>query len=285
MPLARQWPVGSPPVPKAGQGSASNAVRNRPRWWGELLLIALVLWAYDAINNLNPLRITTALAHGESIIRFEQRIHLAPEVWLNSALHGHLAIGRAVGDYYDIAHFVVTFAILGWLWWSHPGPYRVARNALLAINAIGFAVFWLFPVAPPRMLPGFGFIDIVAVAHSIGAWSSGTLAKQANEYAAMPSLHVAWALWCTVMVSWVRRDRLSRVAAWVYVLLTCVAVMATANHYFLDVVAGAATAGLAFAIARAIANRRRVAPAIEDPVVIAPALQLAPASVASEAES
>jgi len=84
------------------------------------------------------------------------------------------------------------------------------------------------------MLSGLGFVDVAAAAHSLGA--GGPLASQANEYAAMPSLHVAWALWCTFAVWAVRKDRPTRMVAAGYAVLTVVLAMATANHYFFDVV-------------------------------------------------
>lgn len=219
----------------------------RPRWWTQVLLIATVWWTYDAVNNLNPLRASTALGHGSSILALETTLHVASERSLNAWLGGHLGLGRVVGDYYDVAHFAVTIGVLLWVWWRHPGRYRPLRNALLGINVIGFVVYWAYPVAPPRLLSGSGFVDIVAVTHAIGAWSSGALASQANEYAAMPSLHVAWALWCALAVWSIRKDTSARAVAAGYAIFTSVAVMATANHYFLDVVAGAAAAALAAA--------------------------------------
>ncbi|MCU1344258.1 MAG: hypothetical protein JWL70_524, partial [Acidimicrobiia bacterium] len=106
-------------------------------------------------------------------------------------------------------------------------------------------VFWLYPVAPPRMLPGF--VDTVAVTNAIGSWHSGDLAQAANEFAAMPSLHVAWACWCFVAIrrSWPGR-RWATVAAVAHLLLTVVCVVVTANHYVLDAVAGLATAAACF---------------------------------------
>ena len=232
------------------------SVPTRPRWWTQVVVIAAVWWTYDKINNLNPLKATTAVAHGSSILHLETSLHVAAERWLNTWLGAHLVLGRWVGDYYDVAHFVVTIAVLVWVWWRHPSKYRPLRNALLAINVIGFAVYWAYPVAPPRLLAGSGFVDIVAVAHSIGAWSSGALANEANQYAAMPSLHVAWALWCTCAVWSIRKDRSARLLAGAYVLFTSFAVMATANHYFFDVVAGAAAFVLAAAPWMVILPRR-----------------------------
>jgi hypothetical protein len=231
--------------------------RRRPSWWSQAAIIALILWAYDAINNLSPLRHAAAIAHGVDIVNFERRLHLDPEMALNRWLSPHIAFGRVVGDYYDVLHFVVTLGVLGWVWWRHPQRYRLLRNALIGINVVGFVVFWLFPVAPPRMLSSFGFVDVIAVTHAVGAWSTGAFASQANEYAAMPSLHVAWALWCAFAVWAVCKDWFRRTFICVYVVTTALVVMATANHYFMDVMAGAATATLSAAVAVWWYRRRR----------------------------
>jgi hypothetical protein len=232
-------------------------VRARPSLWSQLAVVAALLWVYDAINNLNPLRRATALAHGASVLHAEVRLHLDAELALNRWLAGHASLGRFLGDYYDTAHFVVTLGLLGLVWWRYGDRYRPLRNALVGVNVIGFATFWLYPVAPPRMLPGF--VDVVAVTHSVGGWGSGALASAANEYAAMPSLHIGWAVWCAVAVWVVRRDVLSRALACVYIVATAVVVMATANHYFLDVVAGAAAGGVSV-LAAWWWQQRRAAP-------------------------
>jgi len=142
------------------------------------------------------------------------------------------------------------------LWWRRPGPYRMFRNCLVVINLIGFVVFWLYPLAPPRMLGSAGFVDVVAVRHAVGAWSSGALASQANELAAMPSLHMAWAVWCSLAVRSITSRRTVRMAAWAYPVVTALVVIATANHYLLDVVAGVATAVVSVLIATWIERRR-----------------------------
>jgi len=225
--------------------------------WSQVAIIAFLLWAYDAINNYNPVRRTTAIVHGLQIMHVEQRAHLDPELALNHWLSLHLSLGRFLSDYYDLAHFLVTIPLLALVWWRFSDRYRMLRNSLIGIHVVGFAIFWLFPVAPPRMLSSFGFVDVVAVTHAVGAWSSGALASQANEYAAMPSLHVAWALWCGVVVWAIRRDRASRIAVAGYPALTAVVVMATANHYFLDVAAGVATTVVAVASAAWWERRQR----------------------------
>jgi membrane-associated phospholipid phosphatase len=234
----------------------TDPATRRPSIWSQLTIIAVGLWLYDRINNFSPLRQNLALDHGVDLVHLERRLHLDPELAINHWLARNVSLAKLVGDYYDLAHFGVTLALLAWVFWRRPRHYRLLRNALLGINAIGFVVFWLYPVAPPRMLTTFGFIDIVAVTHAVGAWSSGALASQANEFAAMPSLHVAWALWCAIAVWTATRNRPARAIAVLYAIMTGVVVIATGNHYFLDVVAGAA-AGAASAVGAWIWEQRR----------------------------
>ena len=118
---------------------------------------------------------------------------------------GTTTLGVAVSYYYDNAHFVVTLGLLGWLWWRRADIYRPLRNSLVLVNVLGFVVFWLYPVAPPRMLGGF--TDVVASSHAFGSWHTGALASDANQLAAMPSLHIAWAAWCTLAVWRITSDR------------------------------------------------------------------------------
>ena len=213
--------------------------RARTRWWVEALTIAWLLWLYDAISNLAPLRLSAALAHAGEVLHVEQALHIAPERSLDRWLAAHHTLGLLLSDYYDNAHFVVTLGLLALLWWRGGETYRPLRNALVLVNVIAFAVFWLYPVAPPRMLAGF--IDVVSSTHAIGSWHTGALASHANELAAMPSLHIAWAGWCTLAVWRLTSRRALRALALAYPFLTALAVLATGNHFVLDILAGAAT--------------------------------------------
>jgi len=236
-------------------------VRPRTRWWVELLAIGWLLWVYDAITNLAPLRLHAALQHASSILSFEQSLGIAPERSLDRWLAGHHTLGLWLSDYYDNAHFVVTLGILGWLWWRRADVYRPLRSTLVATNLIAFVVFWRYPVAPPRMLPGF--TDVVASTGAIGSWHTGALASQANQVAAMPSLHIAWAVWCTAAL-WIASRRVwVRALALAHPFMTSLAVLATGNHFVLDILAGllvAALAGLAVVAWERRGAHRRWAP-------------------------
>jgi hypothetical protein len=210
--------------------------RARTRWWVEALTIGWLCWVYDAITNLAPLRLHVALAHGQGVLSLEQSLHIDPERTLDRWLAAHHTLALMVSDYYDNAHFVVTLALLGFLWWRRTDSYRPLRNALVLVNVLAFIVFWLFPVAPPRMLPGF--VDVVASTHAIGSWHTGALASAANQLAAMPSLHIAWAVWCTLALWQISTRPWVRVVAVVYPCLTAFAVLLTGNHYTLDILGG-----------------------------------------------
>jgi len=206
---------------------------------------------YDAITNLAPLRLHLALGNAWGVLHLEQSLHIDPELGLDRWLSAHHTLALIVSDYYDNAHFVVTLALLGWLWWRRADIYRPLRSSLVLVNVIGFIVFWLYPVAPPRMLTAYGFTDVVASSHAFGSWHTGALASQANQLAAMPSLHIAWAAWCTLALWRLSERRWVRLAAVAYPLLTTLAVLATANHFLLDVLAGLLTLALAVGLAAA----------------------------------
>jgi hypothetical protein len=205
-------------------------------------------WVYDATTNLAPVRVHAALAHARGVLQIEQWLGIDPERTLNNWLAAHHTLGLVVSDYYDNAHFIVTFGLLGWLWWARAEIYRPLRNTLLLTNVLAFVVFWQFPVAPPRMLGGF--TDVVAASGAIGSWHSGALASHANELAALPSLHIAWAAWCTLAVWQATRRAWARTLAILYPCVTTFAVLSTGNHFVLDVLAGLLTFAASVAIVR-----------------------------------
>lgn len=226
-------------------------------WWTQLAVIVFGLWVYDLIANLSPLRRALAMANGLAIFRFEERFHMDWELALNKVLIAHQGLGRVLADYYNLGHWIVTLVILGWVYSRHAGHFRMLRNSLVVMNAIALVVFWVYPVAPPRMFPSLGFVDIGIVTHSFGsATQNSAIAAHANEFAAIPSLHVAWALWCVFAVWTICRDRWSRGLVALHFLATSVVIMATANHYFLDIVAGIATGVAGIMAARAWQKRR-----------------------------
>jgi PAP2 superfamily len=238
--------------------AASRRPRLRTRLWVEALALAWLAWVYDAITNLAHLRLHAALANARGVLHLEQSLHLDPELALDRWLASHHTLGAVLSEYYDNAHWGVTLTLLAWLWWRRTDLYRPLRNSLLLMNLIGFVVFWRYPVAPPRMLAGF--TDVVSSTHAFGNFHGGALASRANEVAAMPSLHMAWAAWCALALWRLSARRWVRVLALSYPCITAFTVVATGNHFVLDLLAGLATlavALLALAAPAAIAGAWR----------------------------
>jgi PAP2 superfamily protein len=234
----------------AGTGVApvARASTKRSPWWVEVGVIVWLLWVYDAITNFAPLRLDVALSHARGVLSLERTLHLDPELSLDRWLAGHHTLGLLLSDYYDNAHFVVTLGVLGYLWWKRADIYRPLRNALVLVNVLAFIVFWCYPVAPPRMLKGF--TDVVASTGAFGSWHTGALASQANQLAAMPSLHMAWAAWCALALWQISTRGWVRVLAVLYPCMTALAVLSTGNHFLFDVLAGLLTLAASVLIVR-----------------------------------
>jgi hypothetical protein len=220
----------------------------RSPWWVEVGVIVWLLWVYDAVTNFAPLRLDVALNHARGVLNLERSLHLSPELSLDRWLAGHHTLGLVLSDYYDNAHFIVTLGVLGYLWWKRADIYRPLRNELVLVNVLAFIVFWFYPVAPPRMLEGF--TDVVASTGAFGSWHTGALASEANQLAAMPSLHMAWAAWCALALWQISTRPWIRVLAILYPCLTALAVLSTGNHFLLDVLAGLLTLAVSVLIVR-----------------------------------
>ncbi len=240
-----------------------------PRWLPEILLLALLYVVYSMSRGLVDSHPSVALGNGEAILAWEQRWHLAPEFALNHLLDQSLFLGLASSYYYATLHFVVTPVVLIWMYRRRSAQYGMARTVLAIGSALALVGYYVIPTAPPRLLPGTGLVDIVSNLSGYGWWARGGsvphgLISLANPYAAMPSLHVAWALWCGVLLFVYSRHLVVKIAGVLYPLATTFVVLATANHYLLDAVAGAAVMGAALAVVlavQAVRRRAELAPA------------------------
>ncbi|WP_432133187.1 phosphatase PAP2 family protein [Streptomyces sp. bgisy154] len=222
----------------------------RLRWWTELPLILLVYGCYTAGRLLARGDVSSAVDHGLAILRIEKFLYINAEHPLNRLFTHQAWLGVPADFWYASLHYVVTPVLLVWLFRSRVGHYRAARTWLMTSTFIGLIGFTLLPTCPPRLLSAsHGFVDTMAQYSSYGWWGGEASAPRGmggmtNQYAAMPSLHVGWALWCGVMLWRHGGTRSAKVAGVVYPLVTTIVVMGTANHYFLDAVAGVAVMGV-----------------------------------------
>ncbi len=180
--------------------------------------------------------------------RFEGSLHLDPERALNQFVANHAVLASTCDYYYAVAHFAVTLAVMMLLYRrSRPTARRLAA-AWYVTNLLALLGFWLYALAPPRLLPGRAYVDTVVVFHTWGSWGTGAVASASNQYAAMPSLHLAWASWCTVGIWHLTRRRSVRLLGVAYPLATLFVVLGTANHYLLDAFAGVVAMAIGLAV-------------------------------------
>ena len=205
-------------------------------WPVELGSIAAGYAAYAVIRLLAPDRVSTSYRHAWEVESVEKHLGLFPELGLNGFLSRHEVLQDIASYYYATLHFIVTPLVLVWLWKRRAWVYSPLRSALVLASASALVVYATFPVAPPRFALA-GTVDSVSL-HPV-LWDSGHgVEGWVNELAAMPSLHVGWALWCAAAVVLVCRSRW-RHLAWLYPVGTTLVVVATANHYVLDAIGGA----------------------------------------------
>jgi hypothetical protein len=169
-------------------------------------------------------------------------MHLTIEPYLNHVTAAHPALADISGYYYGLLHFLATPLLLAWLYLRRPTSFGRLRSALVLTTAAANVVFWAWPAAPPRFsVPRM--TDILVTYNILGAAHPHGATSLANLYAAMPSLHVAWAAWAAVAVVLATRSRWHHLA-WFYPAATSLVVLASANHFLLDAVGGLAVTGL-----------------------------------------
>ncbi|NED16232.1 bifunctional glycosyltransferase 87/phosphatase PAP2 family protein [Streptomyces sp. SID9124] len=233
-------------------------VLSRPNLLLELLLIRVVYSAYAHVRLAATAGRATAERHGRQIHSVEQWLHIDVEHRINHAVAGVGRLRDFFDYYYSTFHFVVPLAILAVLYVRRPADYRWARSTLGFATLLALVGFWLYPLAPPRLMPGLGFIDTVHGAQDFTKPDYGALTAVTNQYAAMPSLHFGWSLWCGVIIVLLAPRVWMKALGALHPLLTVSAIVATANHWVLDAVGGAAVVALGFLIAYVLAGPRRL---------------------------
>jgi hypothetical protein len=142
--------------------------------------------------------------------------------------------------YYGTLHFAITAALLLWVYLRRHEHYRQYRNLLGTTTVLALIGYFAFPLAPPRMYPCHAcFVDTLDTVGGFWSYHSSAAKAIANPFAAMPSLHFGWALWCGTLLWSFARHRVVRGLSVIYPLLTLLAIVVTANHFWLDAVGGA----------------------------------------------
>lgn len=222
----------------------SGTSRSVAGWWRsrygaqmlvEIGIVAGLLMTYRYIRTLNRTDLGTAFSNARDIIRFESWLGLPFEDDLQRFLLDHPSLIKLLNHYYVWFHFPAAIALLLWLYLRHSEVYRSFRNLMAFSTFTGLIIHLLFPLAPPRMMDGF--VDTMA-RYGPEIYPQNPLEGAANQIAAMPSLHFAWAMIEAIAVVSALRTRWRWVAV-VHPVLMTLAIIATANHWWIDAAAAA----------------------------------------------
>jgi hypothetical protein len=240
-------------------------VRVLPRGWTDLfrqmLLFVSAFLLYDLVRGLvDGGNLYKPFGDAMRIIDLERTLHIFVEPSVQAwAMSQHWLMDIANWTYLN-GHFFVTLGALIYIYLRRNGSFYFVRNVLMISMALALVGYWLYPTAPPRLMPEWGFTDSVSQFLGLGTmhFDTGSAEKAfLNGYAAVPSMHVCFAIiigWSTArLVSW----KPAKFIWYLYPVLVTFVVVATANHYLTDVFLGAVTAGASAILAKQLLARAR----------------------------
>jgi hypothetical protein len=238
-------------------------------------VLQLGLWigayyAYRLVRGLMDGQTALAFAHARGIVEFERGTGLFFEPGLQHWVMNHAPwVIDGASSLWVSAHQLGTAAFILWLYFARREAFPFVRNMFLVAMGLALLGYLLYPTAPPRLLPEWGFTD--SVSNFVGSGAASAADVLYNPYAAIPSMHVAFALMVGIPGARLTRRRFLRPLWYAYPVLVVLVVLVTANHFWVDVVLGAAVAAASFAAAHGALARarpqawawRRVAPEAE----------------------
>jgi hypothetical protein len=234
-------------------------------WWQELAIIAVGYTLYTEIRNAVPEQESIALRHGRSVQHLQDALHLNFELSLNHFVAAREWLAQFMNYYYATMHFIVTIAVMVWLFARRPHVYRGARTVLFVTTLAGLLGFYLYPLAPPRLLPQYDYVDTLVKFHTWGSLADPKIAEHSNQFAAMPSLHIAWAMWCGISIFVCARRLWGRLLGIAHPVMTLLVIVGTANHFIIDAVGGAVALGVGFAAQWLLSAHGAFVPATDAP--------------------
>ena len=239
-------------------------------WWVEILAIIAFYLVYSTIRNLHHGDPAEAYQHAKELIGLQRDLGLYHEQTIQEWALGFRPLIIAANYFYGSFHFVVTGGVLVYLYRKWSDDYPLWRNTLAVGTGLALIGFALFPLMPPRLLPDFcdhhvlaackglyHFRDTLAEDPAFWSFNSGAVNKISNQFAAMPSVHCAWALWCACALIPRVKHTWAKVLAGLYPVATVTTIVVTANHYILDAPAGFFVLGVGYVVARLVTRAGR----------------------------
>lgn len=231
--------------PGPGGSRATSLLR---RLGVEITVVALVFVGYNAVRLLAAQDVAGAFRTAGHVWELERWLRLPSEQALQAFTLDVPKVVEAANWYYIAFHFPLIVGTLLWLFFRRPTGYTWCRNALMASGVVSLGLYMLVPVAPPRLMPDLGFVD-TGLLYNTSVYGPTTEGTLSNQFAAMPSLHVGWALIVAVVLIMTSRTRLRWLWA-VHPVLTLLVVVITGNHYWLDGLVGMVLVSLALWVTR-----------------------------------
>ncbi len=230
-----------------------------PHGWLDALwqvcLFASVLLAYRLVRGLAEGDANAAFAHARELISIERTLHIFVEPSIQAWASGSHFVMVLCSWIYVNAQTSMIIATLVYLYVRHNASFYLVRNTFMIAMGIALVVYMVFPTAPPRFLPEWGFADTVAQTTGVHIDNqSASLSAVTNLYAAVPSMHVAFALIAGWPLSRLARWRIVRVLWLLYPPLIVFVIVVTANHFLIDALLGALTAAVSAYAARRLAR-------------------------------
>jgi len=220
-------------------------------WWREVLITLGIYIVYSFVRNTNEGSTTTAFRHAKDVIRWQKAIGINVEETLQDWALNARPLIIAMNYIYGSLHFIITAGVIVYLFRKQSDDYPRWRNTLAVMTVFALIGFITWPLMPPRLLPeSYSFVDTLARYPTFWTFNSGAMQEVSNQYAAMPSLHFGWAMFCVCSTVPHIRRRGWRIAMMAYPGLTLTAIVLTGNHYILDAVAGAIVFGLAYLVSQ-----------------------------------
>jgi hypothetical protein len=227
---------------------------SRVRWaLGQVLVVALGIFVYFRIRGITDASVDVARAHADDIVSLERSLGIDVERVVQAPVAASQTLATAANWVYVWGHWPVILATMVWLMWQHRDAFRRLRDGMLVSGFLGMAVFVSYPVAPPRLVD-LGLVDTVT--ESSEAYRYLQPPAFVNQYAAMPSLHAGWDLLVGLAILSAAATVGFRAVGALMPVLMVWAVVATANHYVLDVVAGIVLALIGHAVALHLERQR-----------------------------
>jgi membrane-associated phospholipid phosphatase len=220
----------------------------------QLVLFSTAYYAYGIVRGVVDEHVSDAFANARQIVHFERSLGVFPEPGMHRFAEAHELLSDLASWTYVNSHFVVTTAVLVFIYLRRNDSFYFVRNMFMVAMGIALVLYALYPTAPPRLLPELGFTD--SVAEFTGVHTDGD-SLLVNPYAAVPSMHVCFALMIALPMARMARRRWAAGLWLVYPLVVTLVVIATANHWWTDAVLGAATAALAYGAAAGFFARVR----------------------------